>query len=70
MGMHSADKSCVLGGFIFRLHVAFLLCGSSTHCPWEYPAEGMLSQSWLHWCWGHYSVWKVHLSSLKLCVRC
>lgn len=52
---------CVFGGFGFRLHVVFVLCGSSTHCPWEYPVEGMLSQSWQPWCWGHYSVWKVRV---------
>lgn len=50
---------------MFRLHVVFVLCGSSTHYPWECPAEEMLSQSWQPWCWGHYSVWKVHFSPVK-----
>lgn len=37
--------NCVLGGFSCRLRCVFVLCGSSTHCPLEYPAEGMQSQS-------------------------
>lgn len=50
---------------MFRLHVGFVLCGSSTRCPWEYPAAGTLSPSWQPWCLGHYSVWKVRV---RLCV--
>lgn len=58
-------KLCFVGGFMFRLHAVFVLYGSSTHCPWEYPAEGTPSQSWQPWFLGHYSVWKVCFISLK-----
>lgn len=56
--------------FIFRLHVVCLICGSSTHCPWECPPEGTLSPSWQPWCWGHYSVWKVSGWMLCVCACC
>lgn len=53
-------------GGLLRRRVVFALCGSSTHCPWGCPAGGMLSRSWQPWCWGQYSVWKVHISAVDV----